>query len=361
MSASGTTIDISRYLKIMAERRASDLFFCAGAPIHMKIEGETAPISELPLTAPEVRALAYSIMNDAQIKAFEGSHELDVGISGKGLGRFRMNVYRQRGDVAIVVRFIPQKIRSVEELNLPLVLNELVMQQRGIILMVGPAGSGKSTTLAAMIDHRNRHQSGHILTIEDPIEFVHTYKKSVVSQREVGVDTNSYTSALIRAMRQAPDVIMIGEIRDRETMEQAISYANSGHLCLSTLHATNANQTIDRILSFFPDTAHKQLFMDLAFNLRAVISQRLVSGVDGKRLPAAEILMNTPYVADLILREEIGTIREAMKNPEQGMQTFDQALYDLYKRGRITKEEALRHAESQTNLSLQLRLERNTK
>jgi len=351
------TPDIANHLKLMVDAQASDLYFSAGAPVCMKVEGVTAPVEEQILGAPDVQRLAYSVMNDKQSKLFEEFMELDLGITVKGLGRFRINVYRQRGDVSMVVRYIRSHIPEIEELNLPPLLADLVREPRGLILVVGPAGSGKSTTLAAMIQHRNRSQSGHILTVEDPIEYLHEYHRSVVSQREVGVDTASFADALKRAMRQAPDVIMIGEIRDRSTMEQAISYANSGHLCLSTLHSINANQTMERIVNFFPEHTHHQLFMDLSLNLRAIISQRLVIGRDGRRLPAVETLLNTPYVAELIQRGKIDTLREPMQNVETGMQTFDQALFDLYQEGRITREEALHNAESRNNLSLRIRLE----
>ena len=349
--------DISALLQLMVEKQASDLYFSPNAPVNIKIEGVTSAVDGKALEPAEVKKLAYSVMNDAQMKSFEEFLEIDLGITVKQLGRFRINVYRQRGDVSMVVRYIKSHIQNVAELNLPPLLNDLVLEPRGLVLIVGPAGSGKSTTLAAMIEHRNEQRSGHILTIEDPIEFLHEYKKSVISQREVSVDTTSFSTALRRAMRQAPDVIMIGEIRDRETMEQAISYANSGHLCLTTLHATNANQTMERIVNFFPESAHHQLFMDLSLNLRAIISQRLVIGTDGKRLPAVEILLNTPYVSELIQRGEIDTIREAMANLETGMQTFDQALFLLYKEGRISLDEAMRNAESRNNLGLRIRLD----
>jgi len=349
--------DLTPYLQTMVERQASDLYFIPDAPVNIKAEGVTCALDDQALQSGDVKKLAYGIMDDKQLASFEHNLELDLGITVRNLGRFRINVYRQRGELGMVIRYIKSDIPSVEALNLPLLLNELVLEPRGLILVVGPAGSGKSTSLAAMIDYRNRHRAGHILTIEDPIEYLHTYKRSVISQREVGIDTTSFASALKRAMRQAPDVIMIGEIRDRETVEQAIAYANTGHLCLSTLHASNANQTLDRIINFFPDSAHHQLFMDLSLNLRAIISQRLVIGIDGKRLPAVEILLNTPYVADLIQRGEIDTVREAMQSTDNRMQTFDQALFDLYNEGRISKDEALANAESRNNLGLRIRLD----
>jgi twitching motility protein PilU len=356
-----STTDIANHLQHMVEADASDLYFSAGAPICMKVEGVTSPVDPRVLSAAEVQKLAYSVMSDKQTKVFEEFMELDLGITVTQLGRFRINVYRQRGDVSMVVRYIKSRIPSIEELHLPQTLADLVSEPRGLILVVGPAGSGKSTSLASLIQYRNRHQSGHILTIEDPIEYLHEYHRSIVSQREVGVDTSSFSDALRRAMRQAPDVIMIGEIRDRETMEQAISYANSGHLCLSTLHAINANQAMERIVNFFPEHTHHQLFMDLSLNLRAIVSQRLVIGKDGKLLPAVELMLNTPYVAELIQRGKIDTLREPMQNVEAGMQTFDQALFNLYKEGKISLQEALRNAESRNNLSLRVRLDESGK
>ncbi|MGD2081745.1 MAG: PilT/PilU family type 4a pilus ATPase [Chromatiales bacterium] len=352
------TTEIAPFLELMVERQASDLYFNGGAPVNIKVEGVTEPVDGPELTPVQVKELAYSLMSDDQMKVFEEELEMDLGVTVKNIGRFRINVYRQRGEVALVVRYIRSRIPGIEELNLPPLLNDLVMEPRGLILVVGPAGSGKSTTLAAMIEHRSRNRSGHILTIEDPVEYLHGHHRSVISQREVGFDTLSYPAALRRAMRQAPDVILIGEIRDRETMEQAISYANTGHLCLSTLHATNANQTLDRIINFFPDSAHHQLFMDLALNLTAIISQRLVIGRDGARLPAVELLLNSPYVSELIQRGEVQTIREAMiQSTDRGMQTFDQALFNLYREGRISREEALGNAQSRNNLGLRIRLE----
>lgn len=273
------------------------------------------------------------------------------------VGRYRMNLYRQRGEVSMVVRFIRSRIPTIEALNMPPILKSLVMEPRGLILVVGATGSGKSTTLAAMIDHRNAERSGHILTIEEPIEYVYEHKKSVVDQREVGLDTLSYANALKNAMREAPDVILIGEIRDRETMQHAISYAETGHLCLSTLHANNTNQAIDRIINFFPDSAHHQLLLDLSLNLRAVVSQRLLKARTGGLVPAVELLIRSPYIADLISKREIERIKEAMEtSTEQGMQTFDQSLFALYKSGLISREEALDNADSRNNLSIRINL-----
>lgn len=350
--------DLTPYLQLMAQKNASDLFFTVGAPPNIKIDGETGPLNEPQLTADKVHDLAYSIMNEKQQKEFEATMEMNLAIGLPKIGRYRVNVYRQRGDVAFTLRYITSHIPSLSDLNLPPILRDLIMIPRGLVLVVGATGSGKSTTLAAMIDYRNSVKTGHILTVEEPIEYVHEHKKSIVDQREVGLDTMSYANALKNAMREAPDVIMIGEIRDRETMQAAMSYAETGHLCLSTLHANNANQTLDRIVNFFPETAHHQLFIDLSLNLKAVISQRLLKGLDRKRVPAVEILLASAYVSDLIAKGDIATIREAMKQgAEQGMQTFDESLYLLYAGGRISYRDAIDHADSRTDLSLRIRLQ----
>ena len=351
-------MELTAFLHLMAERRASDLFISVGAPPSIKIDGETVHLGEVALRAEEVRDLAYSVMNDKQQKEFESTQEMNLAIGLPDSGRFRLNVYRQRGNVAMAARYITSQIPTLQSLNLPPILQELIMTPRGLILVVGSTGSGKSTTLASMIDYRNAIKTGHILTVEEPIEYLHQHKQSVVDQREVGIDTQSYANALKNAMREAPDVIMIGEIRDRETMQAAIAYAETGHLCLSTLHANNANQTLDRIINFFPDSARHQLLIDLSLNLRAVVSQRLLRGIDHKRVPAVEILLSTAYVTDLIEKGEIATLKEAMKQgQEYGMQTFDDSLYRLYADGKISYPEAIEHADSRTDLSLRIRLE----
>jgi twitching motility protein PilU len=350
-------VELTSFLRLMAEKKASDVFLSPGAPPSIKIQGETTHLGETPLAAQQVQAMAYSVMNERQQKEFESTLEMNLALGLGDIGRFRINIYRQRGDVAMAVRFISSEIPTIEQLNLPLILKELVMLPRGLVLMVGATGSGKSTTLAAMIDYRNQRQTGHILTVEEPIEYLHLHKQSVVDQREVGLDTLSYANALKNAMREAPDVIMIGEIRDRETMQAAISYAETGHLCLSTLHSNNANQALDRIINFFPEAARTQLLIDLSLNLRAVVSQRLLRGVDGLRIPAVELLLSTPYVSDLIEKGEIALIKEAMKlGTNHGMQTFDEALYRLYAAGRITYSEAIANADSRTDLALRVRL-----
>ncbi len=351
-------MDINAFLKLMAEKEASDLFFSVGAPPSIKIKGTTLSLSEKILQPGEVKKLAYTIISDVQKAEFEGQMELNFAINLEGIGRYRINLYRQRGEVSMVIRYIKSKIPKLEELNLPPVLKQLVMAPRGLILVVGATGSGKSTTLASMIDYRNEQKSGHILTIEDPVEFVYEHKKAVVDQREVGLDTLSYTNALKNAMREAPDVILIGEIRDKETMQHAIAYAETGHLCLSTLHANNANQAIDRIINFFPDSAQHQLLIDLSLNLKSVISQRLLPAIDNRMVPAIEILIQSAYISSLIEKREIEEIKEAIeKSREQGMQTFDQSLYDLYKQGKISKEVALQNADSSNNLSIKINLE----
>ena len=352
-------MDITHYLNLMVEKNASDLYFSTSAPVNIKIEGVTSSLGDAPLPPGMVKKIAYSLMTDSQLKEFEEEWEMDLAISAKNIGRFRVNIFRQRGEVSIVMRYIIAKIQAVQKLNLPDILQDLVLEPRGLILVVGATGSGKSTTLASMINHRNQNKTGHILTIEDPIEYIHQHGKSIVNQREIGLDTHSYANALKRAMREAPDVIMIGEIRDRETMQQAIAYSETGHLCLSTLHATNANQTLERIINFFPESMYKQLFTDLSLNLRAVISQRLVIGKDKKRLPAVEVLLNTPHVQDLIQKGAISEIKEAMEQSnELSMQTFDQALYNLFMAGKISEQEALSHADSRNNLGLRIRLGR---
>ncbi|MGK7295669.1 MAG: PilT/PilU family type 4a pilus ATPase [Candidatus Wenzhouxiangella sp. M2_3B_020] len=350
-------MEIETFLYAMVKHKASDLFFSAGAPAGIKIEGTTRRLGDQKLDAQEIRELAYSMLNDQQIAEFENDLELNFAIAMKNLGRFRVNLFRQRGSVAMVIRYIKSEIPSLEDLNLPPILGDLVMEPRGLVLVAGSTGSGKSTTLASMIDHRNRKSPGHILTIEDPIEFLHTHRKCIVDQREVGLDTLNYANALKNAMREAPDVILIGEIRDADTMRHAIAYADTGHLCLSTLHSNNANQTLDRIINFFPESAHHQLFVDLSEHLKAVVSQRLVPTVDGEgRIPAVEILLGTPYISDLILKRDLDSLKDAMKEGGQaGMQTFDQALVELYQSGKITEEQALNHADSRNDLGLAIR------
>ncbi len=349
-------MDITPYMKLLAEKQGSDLFFTVGSPVKIKIEGVVNSVGKTTLTGDLVRSAAYGLMTEKQIRRFEENLESDFAVTlPDKSARFRVNVFRQRGEVAMVLRLIPSQIPSVEELGLPEILKDLVMFKRGLILMVGATGSGKSTTLAAMIKERNQRMAGHILTIEDPIEFSHPNIKSIVNQREVGVDTLSYHAALRSSLREAPDVILIGEIRDRETMEAALELCNTGHLCLSTMHANNANQAMERVINLFPQDLHKQLFLDLSLNVRSVISQRLVQGIDGKRVAAIEIMVNTPHVADLILKGQIDGIKEAMTGSgAKGMQTFDMALYALFREGRIDLEEALSNADSRTNLEAKI-------
>jgi len=350
-------IDINNYLKLMADKNASDLFFSSGAPVNIKMEGKTSPVGHNALEPGVVKQIAYSIMNETQIRTFETTLEMNLALSVPNVGRFRINVFRQRGELSMVVRYIKSHIPTIEELNLPAILRQLVLAPRGLVLIVGATGSGKTTSLASMINYRNQKMTGHILTIEDPMEFIHKNVKSIIDQREVGIDTLSYGNALKNAMREAPDVILIGEIRDRETMQHAISYAETGHLCLSTLHANNAAQTLDRIINFFPESAHHQLLIDLSLNLKAVVSQRLVIGLDEKRLPAVEILLNTPYIAEIIQKGSFDRLTDVMEqSSESGMQTFDQALYQLYEDGKISTEEALRNANSHNNLALRINL-----
>jgi len=335
----------------MAERGGSDIFFTTGAPVSMNIEGKMHPIGKTPLEPGMTKEIAYSVMDENQKMGFEATMEMNLGLSIKDIGRFRINIYTQRGEVSMVIRYIKSDVPSLDKLNLPVKLKDLVSSRKGLVLVVGATGSGKSTTLASMINHRSLNMPGHILTIEDPIEYMFDHQKSIVGQREVGLDTLSYENALREAMREAPDVIMIGEVRDRETMEAAIQYADTGHLCLTTLHSVNANQTLDRILSFFPPDARNQILMDLSLNLQAVVSQRLVEGLKGKRIAAIEILINSPYISELIRRGEFHEIKEIMEKGEaDGMQTFDQSLYQLFTDGKIDIKTALSYADSRSNL-----------
>ena len=350
-------MDLMPFLGLMAQKQASDLFMSVGAPPCIKIDGVTSAIVEQRLTTAEVSAMALSVMSDRQQRDFSADWEMNLALGIEGVGRFRINVYRQRGEPALAVRYITDRIPTIDELHLPARLKDIVMMQRGLVLLVGATGTGKSTTLAAMIDHRNASVTGHILCVEDPIEYVHAHRRSVVDQREIGFDTKSYEQALKNALRQAPDVILIGEVRDRETMQAAIAYADTGHLCLATLHASNANQALDRIINLFPESARLQLLIDLSLNLKAVIGQRLLKGAQSKRIPAVEIMLLTPYIADLIAKGDVATVKDAMKaGGEVGMQTFDQALFDLYVRGEIVLAEALAHADSKTDLGLRIRL-----
>jgi twitching motility protein PilU len=343
---------------LMTHKKASDLFIVAGKPPCLKVDGVIQPLSNQPLSAEQAMELACSMMNQRQRDEFENTKECNFAISSESLGRFRVSAYIQRDSAGLVLRRIENVIPTVEQLNLPVIINDLAMTKRGLILFVGATGTGKSTSLAAMIKYRNEHSSGHIITIEDPLEYVHPHAGCIVSQREVGIDTESYEVALKNTLRQAPDVILIGEIRARETMQHAIAFAETGHLCLSTLHANNANQALDRILHFFPDDMHPQLFMDLSLNLRGIVAQQLIRRADGKgRYPAVEILVNTPLASDLIRKGEVHKLKELMKNSrEHGMRTFDQALYDLYKGGKITYEDALHSADSKNEVRLMIKL-----
>lgn len=348
-------------LALMVRESASDLFLLAGAPPTLKRQGSFLPITKAAVTADDVRTMVYSIMRKAQIDEFETSMECDFSFQAQDGARFRVNVHRQRGNVGVVVRHVTARIPSLDELGLPPVLKQLAFLKGGLVLTVGSAGSGKTTTLAAMLDYRNEHTAGHILTVEDPIEYLHAHKKSLVTQREVGLDTASYDEALRRAMREAPNVIMVGEIRDRSTMQHALHYAESGHLCVSTLHANNANQAVQRILNFFPEQAHRQLLMDLSLNLQAVVAQRLIKSVQGPVVPATEVMLLTPYVSELIQKGQVDELKTAIvRSGEQGMCTFDQSLFDLYERGIISAEEAVAHADNRTDVTLRLRLASGT-
>jgi twitching motility protein PilU len=349
-------LKITEWLEILAKKDGSDLYLATGAPPCAKFQGLLKPIGPDILRPGEIKTIAYEIMDSTQQQEFERELEMNLALGIPGVGRFRINIFIQRNEVGLVARNIVTTIPKWQDLNLPEVLLEAVMEKRGLLLFVGGTGSGKSTSLAALIDYRNSNSGGHIITIEDPVEYVHRHKKSIVNQREVGVDTRSWHAALKSTLRQAPDVILIGEIRDRETMEHALAFAETGHLAISTLHANNANQALDRIINFFPEERRAQLLMDLSTNIRAFVSQRLIPTVDNKRCAAIEILLGTPTISELILRGEFESIKEIMdKSSNIGMQTFDQALFNLYREGRISKEEALKNADSANNVRLKIK------
>ncbi|NMG73866.1 PilT/PilU family type 4a pilus ATPase [Aromatoleum diolicum] len=345
-------------LRLMVQKNGSDLFITTGFPPAIKQDGRIVPQSNQSLTQQHTSELARAIMNDRQAAEFEATKECNFAISPAGIGRFRANAFIQQGKVGLVLRTIAQKIPNFEELGMPPVLRDVAMAKRGLVIFVGGTGTGKTTSLAAMVDFRNEHSYGHIITVEDPIEYVHQHKNCIVTQREIGIDTDTWEAALKNTLRQAPDVILMGEIRDRETMDHAIAFAETGHLCLATLHANSANQALDRIINFFPEDRRQQLLMDLSLNLRALISQRLLPLKDRKgRVPAVEVLLNSPLISDLIFKGEVPGIKEVMKRSrELGMQTFDQSLFDLYEDERIAYEDALRNADSVNDLRLQIKL-----
>jgi twitching motility protein PilU len=348
-------MNVKPLFKLMVEKKASDLFFAPFSPAKIKIDGKIMPVNKLEMTPKMVKQAAFELMTEAQLETFTRELEIDFAISEPGLGRFRVNVFHQRSNVAMVLRYITSELPTLDELDMPEQLQDLIMLRRGLILMVGATGCGKSTTLAAMVNHRNEKTSSHIITIEDPIEFLHPNKKSIVNQREVGLDTKSYGRALKSAMRAAPDLIQIGEIRDTESMQAALDMAGTGHLVVATLHSNNASETLDRIVNFFPQEQHGQVFMDLAHYLRAVLSQRLVRSRSGKLVAAVELMLNTPHIKDLMLKGDIAGVKDAHKDSgEQGMKTFDDALLDLYKAGTITLEEAMSHADSRANLEAKI-------
>ncbi len=351
-------MDFNGILKLMGEKKASDLFITVGMPPSIKVHGRISPISKSRLVEEQTRELVFGLMSPAQRDEFTNTNECNFAISSKGVGRFRVSAFIQRDSVGMVLRRIENVIPTMEQLMLPPVLRDLAMTKRGLVMFVGATGTGKSTSLAGMLEYRNGNSSGHIVTVEDPIEFTHNHAGCIVTQREVGIDTESYEIALKNTLRQAPDVILIGEVRSRETMEHAIAFAETGHLCLSTLHANNANQALDRIINFFPEDRHNQVFMDLSLNLRAIVAQQLIRRPDGKsRRPVVEVLVNTPLASDLIRKGEVHKLKELMKrSTEQGMMTFDQALYSLYSEGEITYDDAILHADSANEVRLMIKL-----
>lgn len=350
---------MSDLLRLMLSKKASDLFITAGFPPAMKVDGKMTPVSQQSLAPQHTEMLAKAIMNDKQAADFDATKECNFAINPSGIGRFRVNAFVQQQRVGLVLRTITTKIPDFDDLGLPQVLKEVVMSKRGLVIFVGGTGSGKSTSMASLIGHRNKNSYGHIITIEDPVEYVHEHIHCVITQREVGVDTESWEAALKNTLRQAPDVILIGEIRDRETMEHAIAFAETGHLCMGTLHANSANQALDRIINFFPEERRPQLLMDLSLNLRSLVAQRLIPAKDGKgRVAAIEVMLNSPLISDLIFKGNVHEIKEIMKKSrELGMQTFDMALFELYEAGRISYEDALRNADSMNELRLKIKLE----
>ena len=350
-------MNIEDFFRKMVEIEASDLYLTVAKPPMYRTEGKIEVGGDHPFTPEELRDIAQAIMNDKQKQEFTETMEMNMAMSLPGVSRFRVNIFQQRGSVGMVIRRIKADVLSLEQMGLPPILGDIVMTKRGLVLVVGATGSGKSTSLAAMIDHRNTHEAGHIITIEDPIEFVHRHKRSIITQREVGFDTHSFQAALKNTLRQAPDVILIGEIRDTETMEAAITFAETGHLCLGTLHSNNANQAIERIMNFFPSERHAQIYLQLSLNLRSIVSQRLIPSVEGKRVAALEILMDTPRIKDLIKKGEVDTLKQAMEQGiQEGCQTFDQALFALYRDGIINLDQALINADSANNLRLKIKL-----
>ena len=349
---------ISDLLRLMAARNGSDLFLTADFPPAIKVDGKVTRVSPQPLTGQHTLALARSVMNERQASEFERTKECNFAISPAGAGRFRVNAFMQQGHVGMVLRTIPQVLPTIDSLGLPPVLKEICMAKRGLVILVGATGSGKSTSLAAMVDHRNQNSFGHIITIEDPVEYVHAHKNCIVTQREVGIDTDGWEAALKNTLRQAPDVILMGEIRDRVTMDHAVAFAETGHLCITTLHANSANQALDRIVNLFPEERRQQLLMDLSLNLRAIVSQRLLPREVGKgRIAAVEVMLNSPLIADLIFKGEVAEMKDLMKRSrELGMQTFDQALFDLFEANEVSYEDALRNADSVNDLRLQIKL-----
>ena len=349
---------INDLLRLMAARNGSDLFLTADFPPAIKVDGKVTRVSPQPLTGQHTLALARSVMNERQASEFERTKECNFAISPAGAGRFRVNAFMQQGHVGMVLRTIPQVLPTIDGLGLPPVMKEISMSKRGLVIMVGATGSGKSTSLAAMVDHRNQNSFGHIITIEDPVEYVHAHKNCIVTQREVGIDTDGWEQALKNTLRQAPDVILMGEIRDRATMDHAVAFAETGHLCITTLHANSANQALDRIINLFPEERRQQLLMDLSLNLRAIVSQRLLPREEGKgRIAAVEVMLNSPLIADLIFKGEVSEMKDLMKRSREiGMQTFDQALFDLFEAREVTYEDALRNADSVNDLRLQIKL-----